>query len=248
MSDSPTGVDKSPVGVVGEPTMVPATVREHAETVYDEPAAVLESDPGLVMAVGEAAVLDLLEADVDVPILPVEAGAGLGSVPSSVLEEFPALLEADLEFVDRRVLAATVGGIQHRVLLDVVLMTDEPARISEYTLFREGRSIDRFRADGIVITTPAGSTGYARAAEGPVLAPGTDVVAAVPIAPFAIDTDAWILPAGSLAVRVERDDTAVEVRFDGRAGTIIGSGETVEIRPAGTVTFATTDLSRPFFD
>jgi NAD+ kinase len=95
-------------------------------------------------------------------------------------------------------------------------MGAEPARISEFCVRTGGEEVDRFRADGVVVSTPAGSPGYNRAANGPVVAPETGVLSVVPVAPFATDIDGWVLPIDEVTLSVERDETPVELLADGR--------------------------------
>lgn len=96
---------------------------------------------------------------------------------------------------------------------DCTVITSDPARISEYSVATTDRPMATFRADGVVIATPFGSTGYSRAAGGPRLAPHTGV-AVVPIAPFAMQADQWVVD-WPLSVRVKRD-TPVSVYADER--------------------------------
>jgi NAD+ kinase len=112
-------------------------------------------------------------------------------------------------------------------------MAAEPARISEFSVAGPGGEIARFRADGVVASTPAGSDGYNRRAGGPVVAPGTGVASVVPIAPFSTSGGHWVLPIESVALAVERDETPVELLVDGRRERRVAPGDPLELSVAG---------------
>jgi NAD+ kinase len=118
-------------------------------------------------------------------------------------------------------------------VLDATLVTSEPARISEYAITTEGRLVDRFRADGVVVATPLGSHGYAHAAGGPVLAVDADSFVTVPIAPFAIGADHWVLPSTETSLSVEREEAPVDCFADADRVGAATPGEPVHVRPDG---------------
>ncbi|WP_227355024.1 ATP-NAD kinase [Haladaptatus salinisoli] len=214
----------------------------------DDPRAVLDANPSVVVAPGEAAVTGLVRAGVSVPILPVGAGPGLESVPESDVElGIEDLLAEEWTTRNRPLLSASVGG--NRVadaLFDATLVTSEPARISEYSVRADGEFVDQFRADATVVATPAGSRGYARNAGGPVVQLGTEVVSVVPVAPFAIHVDDWVL-RDPVTLAVERDEDAVVLLADDREVCPVEPHEPVEMAFDGTVELASVDASRSFF-
>ena len=199
----------------------------------DDPADTDQGDrsdrAGLVVTVGEEPLTDCAARGEARPILP----AGLEADWSPASEAVPELLAGEslkaLPTVEARPLAVSVGNDATTAAFDVTLITSEPARISEYTVSVGGRPRATFRADGVVVATPLGSSGYARAAGGPQLAFGTGL-AVVPIAPFATIADAWVLRP-PLSIRVERDD-AVDVFADTDRLAAGGVGFTTDIEPA----------------
>jgi NAD+ kinase len=241
--------DGQPIGVVGDhPAVGPAVEAAGGEVHAGAPAAVLAQSPEAVVAVGERALFDLVAAAADVPVLPVAAGRGVRSVPTRAVERAVSQLVAGaFERVTLPVLAARGDALTARALTDLMLVTEEAARISEYAVWTGDEHVATFRADGIVVATPAGSGGYARAAGGPVLAPDTGVVSVVPVAPFATDASHWVLPHDDLHLRVERDETPVELLADGRRAGLVTHRETVRIAPDGTLTLAVTDASAAHF-
>ncbi len=164
----------------------------------------VDSDADLLVTVGEDALVDCAARGESRPILPVGVETPL-SPPSEQLAAILDRLPTQPPTLEVRPLSVTAGGSTSTAVFDVTLVTTEPARISEYTVSVGERTHATFRADGVVVATPLGSGGYARAAGGPLLEPGTGL-AVVPIAPFATHTDSWMLDS-PLAVDVERDDS-----------------------------------------
>lgn len=234
------------VGVVGDDDLGAVVEGAGGEPVAAAAAGLGTVD--FVVAVGEAAMVDLIRARVDAPVLPVETGAGVRSVPRDDVEAaLERVLDDDYATERHPVLSASSTADQLPALYDVALMSAEPARISEFSVRFEGDQVARFRADGVVASTPAGSHGYNRAADGSVLASGTDVLAVVPIAPFATDTDQWVLPIDDVAFSVERDETPVELLVDGRTERTLHDGDTVRLSRAEPFETLVVDECRPLF-
>ncbi len=242
------------VGVVGDAahtaTVVQAIEEAGSESVVADPAALAAGEPAVdsVVAVGEAALLDLVDAGSTAPVLPVEAGRGVRSLPrESIAAGVADLVAGRWERVDHPILVADHAGGAARALFDLMLVTDEPARISEYAVASGDTHVSTFRADAVVVASPAGSTGYARDAGGAVVAPGTGVGAVVPVAPFATSTDDWVLPIEGLELTVEREETPVVLLADDREVGEIPAHDPVTVGTDGTVSLAAVDASRPFY-
>lgn len=224
------------VGVVGDDGDAASALSAGGVRVVDgDVDAVLDSAPSVVAAVGERALTALARRTPAVPVLPVEAGRGVRSVPRSALADVAERIGAGDWQTDRHPLVAieTPDGTRAVGALDAMLVTAEPADISEYTVRTGGERVARFRADGVVVATPAGAAGYARAAGGPVTAPGMDLFVVVPISPFATTLDHWVVPLGDLTVTVERDEAPVEALVDDRSLGTVQSGDPVHLDRAG---------------
>jgi NAD+ kinase len=189
-----------------------------------------------VVALGERALLSVGRAGVETPVLPV----GGESLPNSpAFDELDTAVETvlagDPDVVRHPILSVTddAGTERARAVLDVTLVTGEPARISEYAVRAGDHEIDRFRADGVVVATPLGSGGYASAVGGPRLGPGTGL-AVVPISPFETQRDYWVV-ADPVGLSVERDDSAVSLVADDTVVGAVGPGERLTVSPEGTL-------------
>lgn len=168
----------------------------------------------VVFAAGDPSLLAVARHRPDTPIAPVAAGVGRYDVPKrSVGAVVDAARDGDLRTVAHPLLDVAVGGEHAGVAVaDVTLLTASPARISEFGVAAGDGWRRSVRADGVVVATPVGSTGYARDAGGPVLAPETGLVT-VPVSAYAMHVRPWVLrPPVSLSV--ERDEADVTLRLD----------------------------------
>ena len=230
--------ERARVGVVGDGAGEAAESLADAglQTVVDGPHGVLDASVDAVVALGESAVLTLARQRPPVPMLPVDAGTGVRSVPRARLGDAATRFRAGDWATERHPLVTVDGGTRDRLaFMDAMLTTAEPAHISEFTVRAGVERVARFRADGIVAATPAGTGGYAHAAGAPVIPPGPSVLALVPVAPFATTLDHWVVPADSVTITVEREDATVEVLADDRTVGHAGVDTPVELAADGGV-------------
>ncbi len=80
---------------------------------------------------------------------------------------------------------------------DAVLNREATGRISTFTISIEGRSIARFRGDGVIVATPTGSTAYNLSAGGPILDPSLAAVVMTPISPHTLTQRPLVVPAST---------------------------------------------------
>ena len=233
------------VGVVGDGRLASAVAAAGGEPI-GEPTAF--GSVRFVAAAGEEAVVDLARSLPEAPVLAVGEAPGLRAVPFARLEgAIERVLGGDPPTVSHPVVEAAGAIDPVRAAFDVTLAAAEPARISEFAVRSGGDRVARFRADGVVASTPAGSAGYNRSAGGPVVASGTGVASVVPIAPFATAIDHWVLPIESVRLSVERDETPVELLADGRREAIVDAGVPVTLSRAGAIeTYRLPESSGPF--
>lgn len=222
-----------------------AVRRAGGTPVVEDATRLATEDVDAVVAPGDRALYDVVHARAGGPVLPIGADPSARSVRAADAADAIATVVADHhDATTRTTLAVDPPGVDAvRTLADVTLVTTEPARISEYTLTANDREVGRFRADGVVLATPVGSQGYARAAGSHVIAPHTGVLAAVPIAPFATNADDWIVPDDDVTLTVERDEGEVSLRADDAHVTRLGHGDVVRVTPDDPLTVAVTPQS-----
>lgn len=172
----------------------------------------------------------------EAPILAVAVDASIPSIerePAAVAAALRRFRAGTAATVERPLLSVAVGDREYRALFDAMLVTSDPAQISAYRVASDAHgTLDDVRADGVVVATPAGSRGYARDAGGPTLAPGTDALAVVPVAPFTVDPHRWVA-APPLTLTVTREEGPVELRIDGRDRGVVARDDPVRIERDG---------------
>ena len=240
------GVPVSRVAVVGADDPLASRLCDAVRTAGGKTVAPGSADA--VVAVGDDAVRESMlerpftpDRGTDPPVFPVRDGPHAADQPS-VPDVVGRLLEAGGDRVSHPVLSVILDGDPvGRAAFDVGFVTTEPARISEYAVELPGGRTENVRADGVVAATPLGSTGYASAAGGPILEPGSGV-SVVPIAPFTTRSDTWVVPDG-LRVSVERDAEPVSLVVDGSRRELVAPGRPIRIEVAGRVDAVVTSHS-----
>ena len=224
-------MSQAPVAVVAEGDALGSGFEETDARVVDPDTVTSDivDDAGVVFAVGEQSLLAVARHRPETPIAPVAAGVGRYDIPENATGAVVgAAARENLHTVAHPLLDVAVAGERAGgAVADVTLLTAEPARISEFGIRSADDWTETIRADGVVVATPLGSTGYARDAGGPALAPGTGLVT-VPISAYAMHVRPWVLrPPVSLSV--ERDEADVTLRLDDEVVRSIPPETPVEI-------------------
>jgi NAD+ kinase len=126
---------------------------------------------------------------------------------------------------DGREVLETRGAVNDAVInqLTIARLLDLEARLDD-------EIITTYKADGLILSTPTGSTAYSLAAGGPILTPDLEAIVLTPICPHTLTNRPLVVPAkGRLVVRNVSEGRA-QLTVDGQWGRSLGSGESVEIR------------------
>jgi NAD+ kinase len=116
---------------------------------------------------------------------------------------------------------------------DAVVSQGALARLIELESFLDDRLITRYRADGLIVATPTGSTAYTLAAGGPIVTPEVRAFVVTPICPHALTNRPVVVPATSrVMVRLGAPAEHVQLTVDGQWGTGLADGDRVEISAA----------------
>jgi NAD+ kinase len=121
----------------------------------------------------------------------------------------------------------------HHVLNDMVINKGALARIIEIDTFIDGKFLTTFKADGLIVYTPTGSTGYSLSANGPIVHPTLSCLGITPICPHTLTNRPLILPdtvVFEAAIRSETED--VYLTLDGQVGFLLKPEDTVEAKVA----------------
>ena len=174
-----------------------------------------------------------------VPVLPVNLGA-LGFLASTTLDEMYAILEQVLagkhRVSERMLLLAEVqrgGQVAHRqrALNDAVLNKAALARITDFDLYLDDGYVCSYKGDGLIISTPTGSTAYSLAAGGPILFPVLNAFVITPICPHSLTNRPLVVP-DTMKLRVEfhGGEESVYLTLDGQVGFELKHGDVVSVR------------------
>jgi len=175
------------------------------------------------------------------PILGVNMGS-LGFMTAVTLDEiYPALeriFRNEYEFEERMMLVAHVHRLGERVanytvLNDVVINKGALAKMIDIKVTVGDLYLSTFKADGLIISTPTGSTGYSLAAQGPIIYPTMNTILITPICPHTLTFRPLVVPDG-MVVRAElvSKETDVFLTLDGQVGFGLRQGDVVEVRKA----------------
>jgi NAD+ kinase len=203
------------------------------------------SDLLLVLG-GDGTLLSMarMVGDLGVPILGVNLG-GLGFLTALTLDElFPALeayLRDELVIEERMLLEARVYRQGERLgeyaaLNDVVITKSAMSRIIRLEVAVDGDFATGYRADGLILSTPTGSTAYCLSAGGPIVFPTMDAVVLTPICSHTLTNRPIVLPATQRISITLLTDQDVMLTLDGQVGFALKANDTVEVRRAAART------------
>ncbi len=176
-------------------------------------------------------------ADHEVPLLGVNLGR-LGFLvdisPDDLNSCLGAVLDGNYDEDLRFLLSATVGDQERKLAFnDVVLHKWNIARMIEFETWIDGRFVYTQRSDGLIISTPTGSTAYALSGGGPLLTPALDVIALVPICPHTLSNRPIVVHADSeieISVCGHTDPKDVRITSDGASVLTMDDGDKLRIR------------------
>jgi NAD+ kinase len=164
-----------------------------------------------------------------------------------------AAIEGRVDTVRRERLLVTVekpgsDPSTHCVLNDAVINKSALARMLDLSVHVNEALVSRFRADGLIIATPTGSTAYNLSAGGPILYPNLDVIVVTPICPHTLTNRPLVLSLDSKVVlRLEKQSEEVWLTLDGQQGFPLSIDDVVSIERCQDPVLLITDLDRSFF-
>ena len=116
------------------------------------------------------------------------------------------------------------------VLNDVVISKGTLARMIEIQISIEGQFVTRLRGDGLIISTPTGSTAYSLSAGGPIINPSVHVLILTPICPHTLTHRPLVIPSNvELEVVLTGKDEGAMTTFDGQVGVAMVQGDSVSM-------------------
>ncbi|MEE4255056.1 MAG: NAD(+)/NADH kinase [Desulfuromusa sp.] len=193
----------------------------------------------------------------NVPIVGVNLGR-LGFLTEITCDELPEMLErlisGDYKVSDRMMLDAfihrngqAVG--QFTVVNDIVINKGALARIIDMETYVDGRYLTTYKADGLIVSTPTGSTGYNLAAGGPIIYPDINSLLISPICPHMLTNRPIMVWSRSvIEINVKFEDDVVFFTADGQVGRKLLPGDRVEVRRSESRTRLVSSPSKDYFE
>ncbi len=175
-----------------------------------------------------------------IPILGVNLGS-LGFLTMVQVEEFEEALVNTLKgkFVvdERLMLKGEIYDekgrviVEEHVLNDVVVNKAALARIMDLKLMIDGNFVSDYKSDGLIISTPTGSTAYSLAAGGPIIFPSTNVLVITPICPHSLTNRPIIICSNSeIEITLNKLHTDIFITFDGQRGYKFSSQYVLKVK------------------
>jgi NAD+ kinase len=178
----------------------------------------------------------------EVPVLGVNLG-GLGFITEVAVDELESVLsktlEGDYEVEKRMTLEIRAIGKKRRshkfrVLNDAVIAKGARSRIIDLETYVGDDYLCTYRADGLIISTPTGSTAYSLAAAGPILEPTLGAIVLAPICPHTLTNRPIVVPSNAtIRVTLRSFGDTVILSPDGQQGVRLNNGDKVEARDYG---------------
>lgn len=185
----------------------------------------------------------------DIPLIGINLGnvGFLAEVEQSNLDSaLEQLISGKLQQEERMMLSGVLKKqqrepIKYHALNDIVLTREGTLRIVTYDIFVNGRFLNSYQADGLIASTPTGSTGYNMSAGGPIVEPKAKLILLTPICPHTLNTRSIVLSAeDEIEVKIpvwkNGDEQKIEVNFDGRSRETLKTGDSLVINQSKLVT------------
>ena len=214
----------------------------------------LNSCDFLVSIGGDGSILHLLHR-FGIPHSPI-IGVNMGSlgfladIAANDMENgFEAIFKGAYHVIDRVVIEGRLSSSSsdYFAVNEVAVYRGDYPHIVDLTLHVDGQFVNTFSADGVIVSTPCGSTAYSLAAGGPILTPSVGALVLTPICPHTISNRPIVfMPKESIEIGLSQGPAGVEVAFDGQAPGRLSLHEKLHLRvsphPFRLVTLAESDF------
>ena len=158
--------------------------------------------------------------------------------PDQMQEHVTQVLAGDYEEEHRIMLHTTISNDQHaprdsHAFSDVVVHKWEMARMIETDTYIHGRLLNTMRSDGLIVSTPTGSTAYALSSGGPIIEPDMDAIVIVPICPHSMSYRPIVVDGNSeiqIQVRESHPEAHAQVTCDGQINIGLEAGDRIRIK------------------
>ncbi len=176
--------------------------------------------------------------DTDSPLFGINLGR-LGFLADVSIRDFEQHLTAILNgkysiekrfFIEGTFMQQDKAISSNIALNDIIVHAHKSLSMIEYEVYTNGDLIHKQRADGVIVTTPTGSTAYALSGGGPIMHPSLETLALVPICPHTMSNRPIILPADQMIeIRLSDSETLGQINYDGQSTLIMDRDNKIQI-------------------
>lgn len=192
---------------------------------------------------------------------PVLVGVNFGQLgflteisPGELFETLERVLAGDAVCAERAMLLAEVTRGKEKIFSsqavnDAVVQRDTAEKLLSLDVSVDDQDVMRVRGDGLIVSTPTGSTAYSLAAGGSIAYPTLEVLLLTPICPHSLTNRPLILPLESrLSLRIPAFDGSVQLIIDGQSSIQVRPGDKIELRQSPNKVKFVRSQSRSYFD
>ena len=209
---------------------------------FDESDDMMEATDAILVLGGDGTMLDysVRAAEKNKPSIGINLGhlGFLMALERTEIDKLALLAEGSFTVESRMLLDATIlldGNVLHsqRILNDIVIASGVRSKIAEFSLLCAPESRLDYRADGIIVATPTGSTAYSFSAGGPVIDPTASIFSVMPVCPHSLLSRAILLsPETALSISGRTRDTVtdIHVTMDGKNSRLIPKDAEIHIK------------------
>ena len=217
-----------------------AHIAGHGCQTFDSPAILARETDLLLVFGGDGTILQVAR-DIDgarTPILGINVGH-LGFLTAVSIEDFPQALQKVWDgdyFIEPRSMIQAAGKCQDRpvvtaALNDIVISHGAVSRLIELQVSVDNEPLTCYRGDGLIISSPTGSTAYSLSAGGPIITPDANVLVITPICPHTLTNRSVVISAKStIEIKLVSEKVDTIVSADGQVQSPLAAGESITVR------------------
>lgn len=213
-----------------------------------------ENCQALVVLGGDGTLLSIAPqaARTGIPVIGINLGR-LGFLTEIPVAEALPVMDAFLNdgngFISARtLLEISYQNIQDICLNDVVLNKAALARMIELMIYIDGKEVTRLKGDGLIISSPTGSTAYSLSAGGPIVHPAIDSIILTPICPHTLSFRPLLVPASSeISIKLLTPEEKVYLTIDGQRGEAIPKNAVISVRKSSLTLKLVTSPWRSYY-
>ena len=174
-----------------------------------------------------------------IPMLGVNTGrlGFMATLEPGEIHRIPGMISGEIRYSRRMMMSVDVdyangGRLHQNCLNDVVISRDSKSKLPEFCVFCGETEVSRLRSDGVIFSTPTGSTAYSLSAGGPIIDPAMRCIEYTALCPHSLFSRPMMFSAErEVSLRVNSyQDSRVTISFDGDSGYSFGDGDVLTIR------------------